>query len=599
MKKLFSILPWLLVLAVLGAGFIPSKSASPFAVKELGKLPVWSDGRMKPLDSVARQSLLNFSGLQVIREEKGESASGMDWMAEVLFDPEAAASRPVFLIQHPDLRTLVNLKPEDEKRLTLRQLIRSVDGIEQQADLAASVAAEQRSPFQKEVVSLRQRMMLSHRLAFSVRPPGEVGFASEVGLYQIWVMQGRVSETKESLIGRYRTMDQWASMRLIPPATPDAEWRTVGGMLVGLDPKENSSTALLAYMKMLEAYEKKEVGAFAQAIAEYRTWLEDSSKLSLNKVDAEWWFGRGEWFNRCATLYLIAFLLVLAGWFWERSEPLASAWKLILLVWGVHTILLALRMWIQGRPPVTNLYSSAIFIGWASVLFGIFLDRREKDGIGTAVASVLGFCTLLIAHHLSTGGDTLETLRAVLDSNFWLATHVVVITLGYSATFVSGFLGILYVVRGVWTTSLGAGTAKRLIEMAYGAVCFATLFSFVGTVLGGIWADQSWGRFWGWDPKENGALLIVLWNALLLHLRWGGMVRDRGFMVLAIAGDIVTSLSWFGVNMLGIGLHSYGFMEESFWWLCLFISSQLALIIIGLTPTSWWKSQLLITGKNL
>ena len=90
--------------------------------------------------------------------------------------------------------------------------------------------------------------------------------------------------------------------------------------------------------------------------------------------------------------------------------------------------------------------------------------------------------------------------------------------------------------------------------MVYGIVCFATLFSFVGTILGGIWADQSWGRFWGWDPKENGALLIVIWNAIILHARWGGLVRERGLMDLAVFGNIVTSFSWFGVNMLGVGL---------------------------------------------
>jgi hypothetical protein len=81
---------------------------------------------------------------------------------------------------------------------------------------------------------------------------------------------------------------------------------------------------------------------------------------------------------------------------------------------------------------------------------------------------------------------------------------------------------------------------------------------FVGTILGGIWADQSWGRFWGWDPKENGALLIVLWNATILHARWGGLIRERGLAVMSVFGNIVVSLSWFGVNMLGVGLHSYG-----------------------------------------
>jgi ABC-type transport system involved in cytochrome c biogenesis permease subunit len=131
---------------------------------------------------------------------------------------------------------------------------------------------------------------------------------------------------------------------------------------------------------------------------------------------------------------------------------------------------------------------------------------------------------------------------------------------------------------------LGASDAhaeKSLVSMTYGVICFSLFFSFVGTILGGIWADQSWGRFWGWDPKENGALLIVLWCAVVLHARWGGFVRERGFMVMAVFGAVITSLSWFGVNMLGIGLHSYGFMQEAFDWLALFIALELAVMIAG------------------
>ena len=126
--------------------------------------------------------------------------------------------------------------------------------------------------------------------------------------------------------------------------------------------------------------------------------------------------------------------------------------------------------------------------------------------------------------------------------------------------------------------------------MVYAIVCFATLFSFVGTVLGGIWADQSWGRFWGWDPKENGALLIVIWNAVILHVRWGNLLSTRGIMNLAVFGNIVTSFSWFGVNMLGIGLHSYGFMDAAFKWLMIFVVSQVVIILIGLLPVSLWRS---------
>ena len=170
-------------------------------------------------------------------------------------------------------------------------------------------------------------------------------------------------------------------------------------------------------------------------------------------------------------------------------------------------------------------------------------------------------------------------------------SHVVAVTTGYASTFVAGFLALIYILRGVFTKTLDEATGKSLARMIYGIVCFATLFSFVGTVLGGIWADQSWGRFWGWDPKENGALIIVLWNALILHLRWGGMIRERGLAVCAIGGNIVTSWSWFGVNLLGIGLHSYGFTTSGAEFLMNFAVSQLVLVANGLIPLPAWTSR--------
>jgi ABC-type transport system involved in cytochrome c biogenesis permease subunit len=163
------------------------------------------------------------------------------------------------------------------------------------------------------------------------------------------------------------------------------------------------------------------------------------------------------------------------------------------------------------------------------------------------------------------------------------------VTLGYSSVALAGFLGIIYIFRGLFTTSFNETTASSLSRMIYGVTCFATLFSFVGTILGGIWADQSWGRFWGWDPKENGALLIVLWNAIILHARWGGLIRERGLAVMSVFGNIVFSLSWFGVNMLGVGLHSYGFMDQAFGTLMTFIASQVVVMALGMLPLKYWR----------
>jgi ABC-type transport system involved in cytochrome c biogenesis permease subunit len=196
----------------------------------------------------------------------------------------------------------------------------------------------------------------------------------------------------------------------------------------------------------------------------------------------------------------------------------------------------------------------------------------------------------MVAYGLDTG-DTMHVLQAVLDTQFWLTTHVISVTLGYGATFLAGFLAIIAVIHRAYSrydqtlpekrSESSRSLQENLYRMTYGVVCFALFFSFIGTVLGGLWADDSWGRFWGWDPKENGALMIVLWNAALLHARWDRWVGPRGFALFAIGGNIITAWSWFGTNQLGIGLHSYGFTSGVLMLLAGFVASQLLLIIGG------------------
>jgi ABC-type transport system involved in cytochrome c biogenesis permease subunit len=220
----------------------------------------------------------------------------------------------------------------------------------------------------------------------------------------------------------------------------------------------------------------------------------------------------------------------------------------------------------------------------------LLFEKIYRLGLGNIAASVIGFLTLLVAYNLSLDGDTFIVLQAVLDTQFWLATHVVTVNLGYSATYLTGLWGILYILLGHVFPVLDTEGRHKLLRILYGTLCFAIFFSFVGTVLGGLWADDSWGRFWGWDPKENGALMIVLWNALVLHARWGGLVKGRGLANLVVAGNIVTTWSYFGVNELGVGLHSYGASESSTaMWLLTFAASQIAIVALGLMPERWFE----------
>jgi ABC-type transport system involved in cytochrome c biogenesis permease subunit len=310
----------------------------------------------------------------------------------------------------------------------------------------------------------------------------------------------------------------------------------------------------------------------------------------LQKCRTEAAFNQAEPFTTSMGLYVLVFLLAVGSWLRWPDTLQRSAFWLMALAFSVATVGIVTRMWLEGRPPVTNLYSSALFVGWVAVALCLVLEKIYRNAIGAAAGGMIGFCTLIIAHHLSLSGDTMEMMRAVLDSNFWLTTHVLTIVIGYGATFLAGILAIIYIFRGALTKSLTKETADALTRMVYGIVCFATLFSLVGTVLGGIWADQSWGRFWGWDPKENGALIIVLWNAIILHCRWGGLVKQRGLMMLAVFGNVVTSWSWFGVNMLGVGLHSYGFMQSAFYWLIGFVICQLLIIGLAALPPEKWRS---------
>jgi len=210
------------------------------------------------------------------------------------------------------------------------------------------------------------------------------------------------------------------------------------------------------------------------------------------------------------------------------------------------------------------------------------------------VAAMIGVITMAVARSLDNG-DTMHVLAAVLDTQFWLSTHVVIITAGYAVTYLAGFFGAVALVHSMWTgrkpqdadsRQRGQQLQTQMYRMAYFSVCFGILFSFVGTVLGGLWADDSWGRFWGWDPKENGALMIVLWNAVVLHARWDKLVGVRGFSILALIGNIITSWSWFGTNLLGIGLHEYGFNKSVAVALVITVTVHLLFIALALFMTS-------------
>ncbi|MEY2529388.1 MAG: hypothetical protein QOJ05_1478 [Verrucomicrobiota bacterium] len=605
MKRFFPLVALVLAAGWVFSSWVPPKRAEngPDLVT-FGKIPALVGGRVKPLDTVARNSLLIIHGKQSIALANAKTIGAMQWLADLLFKPAVADEYPLFVIQNAEVLGLFGWEQSDRKYFSFAELSPFLRQIDNQGEQSEKLESVQRSAYQTAVLNLRNALILYQRLKNSLRPEDAHDFANEIQAYTDVLRPAAEAarqrekgenfdksklEAVAAFIDRYENISSMAYV-LTVPAAEGKEWQSMGTVLVQAIGSGELHRLVFAYAKLGDAYHDSDVPAFNQAAAALREWFLKEQAPATKRTGFEFLFNQVDPFTHSMYLYVLAFLLACGSWLgWNR--PLnRAAFLLLLLSLAVHTFGLVSRMYLQERPPVTNLYSSAIFIGWGAVIVALILERIFRDGIGAACAGAIGFITLIIAHHLAGSGDTLEMLQAVLDTNIWLATHVVAITTGYSAMFLAGMLAIIYIARGVFTTSLKKQTADSLARMTYGVVCFATLFSFVGTVLGGIWADQSWGRFWGWDPKENGAVLIVLWCAITLHARWGGFIRARGLMIMAIFGNIVTSFSWFGVNMLGVGLHSYGFMEKAFPWLCGFIASQLALMAVAALPLESWRS---------
>ena len=619
-----------LILTALFGLWFASKLSPPaekeWALNDFGRLPVKLNGRLQPIDTLARNTLLQIRKKQTLNIEpwkgifeKPRIYSASEWALELMVKPEVGDTRPVFRIDHPELKGIFNLpvdadpaKQTDGKHFSWSQLQPKWDLFKAETRRAMKVKDELRNPYERAIGELWKSVNLYKQVRNTLGPVASGDLAEGLQDFSERIEAGRVAfqaqmdgkPFDESALDWLN--EQFSAPLIVPIGESESHGQPkLQSMLQEAAAIQRGAAPhgiLVPYSKIAAGYRAGDPVAFRSAVDESLDLLgmDASLKKGLAKAKREQFFNNAEPFFFGMVVCGFAFVFSLLFWFGpERFEwARRSAVWLMVLALTVHTAGLVFRMVQEGRPPVTNLYSSAIFIGWGAAVLGLLLERIYPYSVGVVSAAALEFSTLLVAHFLAHDGDTMEMLRAVLDTNFWLATHVVVVTLGYTSTFVAGFLAIQYVFRGFLTKSITPEIGNAFAKMVYAILCFATLFSFVGTVLGGIWADQSWGRFWGFDVKENGALIIVLWNALILHARWGRLVHERGLMCLAIGGNIVTSWSWFGVNMLGIGLHSYGFINAAFLWLIAFVISQILLIVLGLMPQNLWRSFRLAKGSS-
>jgi ABC-type transport system involved in cytochrome c biogenesis permease subunit len=303
------------------------------------------------------------------------------------------------------------------------------------------------------------------------------------------------------------------------------------------------------------------------------------------KIGLEVAYYKADYFYKSLIGYLVSFVLVALSWLFLRSRVVnVLAWISVLASTGLLVTGIVMRCILRSRPPVSTLYETILFITAVVVIVALVIEAIGRRRIALSLAAALGALGMYLAfsHETGDGQDTMPQLVAVLDTNFWLATHVTSVTIGYAAGLLAGFIAHIYLLGRLFGFRRDdRAWYRNIARMVYGVLCFALLFSVVGTILGGIWANDSWGRFWGWDPKENGALMICLWQLLILHGRMGGIFGNYGICQAAVFGNMVVAFSWWHVNLLGVGLHSYGFTAGVQQALYGFYGSQILVMLLG------------------
>jgi ABC-type transport system involved in cytochrome c biogenesis permease subunit len=612
----------------LAGSMIPRSIDSEYNLDALGALPVVKDGRVKPLGTVASVTLRVLNNTEEYTNESGKKRPAIEWYLKAasgtFADPGPAADFRTFRIENDRLLETMGVKSRDGLRYSFNELRPKLGALEDAARGVEARPSDKRDLYDNKLTELYQHLKAYTAVLVGmdalVLPPSGGREWHKPGAEKFAFEREAEEEAMRRTISKMMELGLPRDPQDFSPEQREVAQKLVGEMratqaelvAAARQSLEAADPALKTWDAMLQAYRDRDPAAFNRLVAD----MAEGNNAALTpteraRVKLETYLNRTSLYYKCLGLYGLAFVLTLVGVGMTAFDPRVAegfrrgVFGVLLLTLVAHTFTLFARMYLMDRPMVfvTNLYSSAVFIGWVGVIGCLLMERIFAIGLGNGIAALVGFATSILAHNLAAAGDTLEMMQAVLDTNFWLAIHVTAVTTGYAATYVAGFIGFVYVALGLVTPYLSArvnlrsGATTRVTDLGrvlgmamYGVVCFAMLFSFFGTVSGGIWADQSWGRFWGWDPKENGAVLIVVWNALILHARWAGLVKDRGVAVLTVVGIMVTTWSYFGTNQLGVGLHAYGFNEELQFQCMLIWTFCAGVVAIGLIPRRYWTS---------
>ena len=244
---------------------------------------------------------------------------------------------------------------------------------------------------------------------------------------------------------------------------------------------------------------------------------------------------------------------------------------------------ITLRVLISERAPITNMYETVMFSGFGALIISliIYLFRKEKIFILAGLGyNMLCLFMMMFANNMLS--SSISPLVPVLRDNFWLSTHVSTIILSYAALALSWLVANITLIK----MRFGKLTKKDYRyhqDLTYTCIKVGIVLLAAGIILGGVWADYSWGRFWGWDPKETWSLIVLLFYMAILHAKYTNWLTTHAFILLSAAGFMTVMMAWFGVNyILASGLHSYGFSEGGAIFLGTFFLAQTSFIILNI-----------------
>jgi cytochrome c-type biogenesis protein CcsB len=533
----------LALLPALGGAVLFAPAAGAGELDALRLVAVQDGGRVKPLDTFARESARRITGAKPFTG--GERVKGLDaveWVLAVLARPEQWRREPIVRVAHAGLRQEVGLPPARD-RYTFEELA-SHEGF-----LQAAGAVFEKARLDVPLTSQEQEIATLHE--------------------NLTLLSGLMSGD---------------ALRVVPvPAGENGAWLSIAD-LGQAGRSEALRRSREATGELVAAYARGDRTALPGLAESLRASLAEAGGAAYPErghLQREVLYNQAKPFRLAWLLFLPAFLSLLAS-FPLRSRALAWAGTALAAAGlAATTYGMLLRTLISGRAPVTNMYETVVFVAWGAVLLALVFELVYRGRYASTCASGLAVVALILADNVPILDGSIAPLVPVLRDNMWLTLHVLTITLGYAAFFLAMGLGHLNLGLFFFAPARAA-LLKTLSLFLYRSLQVGTFFLAVGTLLGGVWASYSWGRFWGWDPKETWALIALLGYLAVLHARFIGWLKDFGMAVGSILGFLLVLMAWYGVNyILGTGLHSYGFGSGGTGWIVGFLGFELVVIVLA------------------